>query len=499
MATNASIQRTYRAPCPGCGAPVEFRSAQSTHAVCTYCHTTVVRDGETLKRLGKMAELFDDHSPLQLQAQGQWEGRPFMLVGRIQYRSSSGAWTEWQALFDDGERAWLAEDNGAYVMAREIKTERELPPAEALRLGAATAVEGKRYTVAANDSVTLVSAEGELPKLPPMARSFPMVELRSADNTVLSFDYGGDKPVATLGRPVALEELKFTGLREDSVQESKGRQFACPNCGAQVEVQLADSKSVTCRSCHSLIDLRNGIGGELVHAEQDEPMRPTIPLGSAGQLQGVDWQVVGYQHRLGTEPDDPDEHFGWDEYLLYNRKRGFAFLVDSTEGWSLVRPVTGAPTVSQDFQTAKYLGSAYQLLYSYKAQTTYVAGEFYWPVQRGHTSFNRDYAKQNSLLSMEETPKERTWSAGNKVPSDQVAKAFGLEDKKDLLQRGDVGPVSGKGSGVGCGCATLFLIFFVLVLLVLLLKACDDEDWGSGSGYTSGGRSGSWSSGGSHK
>jgi hypothetical protein len=41
------------------------------HAVCGYCQSTVVRSGEVLTRLGKMAELFDDHSPLQLMASGR--------------------------------------------------------------------------------------------------------------------------------------------------------------------------------------------------------------------------------------------------------------------------------------------------------------------------------------------------------------------------------------------------------------------------------------------
>ena len=77
-------QRYYRAPCPGCGAPVEFRSAQSTHAVCPYCQSTVVRAGETLARTGKMAELFDDFSPLQLFAAGRIDNQPFTLVGRLQ-------------------------------------------------------------------------------------------------------------------------------------------------------------------------------------------------------------------------------------------------------------------------------------------------------------------------------------------------------------------------------------------------------------------------------
>jgi endogenous inhibitor of DNA gyrase (YacG/DUF329 family) len=495
MATS-SVQRTYTAPCPGCGAPVAFRSAQSTHAVCGYCQSTVVRDGETLSRIGKMAELFDDHSPLQLLAQGRFQGRAFTLVGRLQFKSGSGAWTEWIALFDDGSEAVLAEDNGAYVMALPASLERALPQAQQLRLGATTAVGGKPFTVAMNEDVALVSAQGELPKLPPLGKLFSMVELRSADNEVLSIDYGSEPPTLSKGRAVLLEELKLSGLREESTKESAGRQFACPSCGAQVEVRLADSKSITCRSCNSLIDLQQGIGGQLAHATQDEPVQPVIPLGSSGQLQGVHWQVVGFQHRLGTEPDDPDEHFGWDEYLLYNRKRGFCFLVDTTEGWSIVKPATGAPTLSQNLQTANYLGTTYQQQYAYKAETTYVAGEFYWPVERGHRTFNRDYAKGKSLLAMEETPKERTWSVGGKIESDTVAKAFGLEAKRDLLKRGDAGPTTGAG-GLGCGCATLFLIVIAIIILLVLVKACDDGRPGTGGFRSSGGSSsGGWSGGG---
>ena len=97
-----STQRHYRAPCPGCGAPVEFRSAQSTTAVCGYCQSTVVRQGEVLSRVGKMAELFDDHSLLQLMASGTVDGQGFTLVGRLQYKYREGTWTEWQALLNDG-------------------------------------------------------------------------------------------------------------------------------------------------------------------------------------------------------------------------------------------------------------------------------------------------------------------------------------------------------------------------------------------------------------
>ena len=133
---------------------------------------------------------------------------------------------------------------------------------------------------------------------------------------------------------------------------------------------------------------------------QDEPVQPLIAVGSVGLLQGVDWQVVGFQHRMGVAPGD-DEHFGWSEYLLYNKKRGFSFLVDAEDGWSMVKPTTGAPTMAESGARATYLGKVYQQQYAYNAETTYVAGEFYWQVQRGQKTFNRDFANGAALLSME--------------------------------------------------------------------------------------------------
>ena len=260
-----------------------------------------------------------------------------------------------------------------------------------------------------------------------------------------------------------------------------------------MQVQLSTTKSITCGSCASIIDLSSGVGGELRSAEQDEPVRPIIPLGSKGQLQGVHWQVVGFQHRMGVEPGD-DEHFGWSEYLLYNQKRGFAFLVDAEDGWSMVRPTTGAPQMAANGRTAKYMGSTYQLKYTYEAETTYVLGEFYWQVERGQKTSNRDFASAKGLLSMEQSKNELTWSAGDKLASDTVVKAFKLDDKKDLLQRDDPGPfVAAKG----LGCGTLILIAVVLIILLVLLSNCSGSP---GGGYrSSSGSFGGFSTGGGHK
>ena len=489
-------QRFYRAPCPGCGAPVEFKSAQSTHAVCGYCQSTVVRNGDVLSRIGKMAELFDDHSPLQLMASGRitldGQEQSFTLIGRLQYKTEAGVWTEWAAFLPDGSIASLGEDNGSYVFTRPSPAGRDLPEAARFRVGMTTAVNGQPYSVAFSGQAQLIAAQGELAQLPPLGQLFDLVELRSSGGEVLSITYTQDPPHVERGRAVLLEDLHLQGLKDESTKDEKGRQFNCPHCGAPVQVQLSSTKSVTCGSCASIISLEGGVGGELRSAEQDEPVRPVIALGSKGQLQGVHWQVVGFQHRMGAEPGD-DEHFGWSEYLLYNQKRGFAFLVDSEEGWSMVRPTTGAPQLAARGRSATYMGTKYELKYTYEAETTYVLGEFYWQVTRGQKTSNRDFASAKGLLSMEQSPNEVTWSAGDKLSSDTVAKAFKLENQKDLLQRDDPGPfVQPKGN--------LVKTIIVIIIILIILSALDDCSGSSGGSFrSSGGSFGGYSSGGSHK
>jgi hypothetical protein len=196
---------------------------------------------------------------------------------------------------------------------------------------------------------------------------------------------------------------------------------------------------------------------------------------------------------MGVEPGD-DEHFGCNEDLLYNKKRGFSFLVDAEDGCSMVKPTTGAPVMAENGSSASYLGKRYTQQYAYNAETTYVAGEFYWQVERGQKTFNRDFASGNALLSMERSANELTWSSGSKLDSGLVSAAFKLDDKKDMFARGDALPVS-AASGLGCG--TIILIVIVIIVLLVILSTCSGGSSGGSRSY--GGSYGGYSSGGGHK
>jgi ribosomal protein S27E len=510
-------QRAYRAACPGCGAAVEFRSLASTHAVCSYCQSTIVRDGEALSRIGKMSEVFDDYSPLQILSQGKFNSVGFTVIGRLQYKYRDGSWSEWLCALDDGSTASLSEDNGSFVWSKAASTQRTLPKPQQWVIGNTTAINGRSYSVASIEEVSLMSAQGELPKLPPMGQSFTVVELRSASGEVISIDYSAEPPSLSSGVAVNLETLQLTGLRDVSNQTGqggklvKGRHFNCPNCGSSVSVKLETSKSITCGSCNSLIDLSQGIGGELSHAMQDEPVKPLIPMGTVGTLQGKSWQIVGFQHRMGQEVGDEDESFGWDEYLLYNTKTGFQFLVDASDGWSLVKPTTGAPE-AQTSRQVKYQGSTYTQQYAYKAETNYVAGEFYWRVERGQKTYNEDYANGKLVLSREQSAgkgegssgQEVTWSIGSKLDAATVASAFKMQSRTSDFQRSasssDVSPISTEWGSMQTWFWVAVVIIFVLIEMRSCTRSCDPQTENcSSSARSSGGSYGGYSSGGGHK
>lgn len=508
MATSG--QRAYRAACPNCGAPVEFASAASASAVCSYCSSTLVRDGDALRRIGVVGELFDDHTPLQLGAAGKLQGQGFTLLGRLQYGYDGGTWNEWHAVFDNGRSGWLSEDNGAYVFAFDVPMA-EAPPLQALQAGQRVQVGGMVWDVASVVEAKLISAQGELPRPPKLDAPFGVVDLRNGAGEVGTLDYGSAPPGWSIGRSVALSELVLTGLKDTAEKSLGSRGVECPNCGAALAPKLASTQSLACGQCHSVVDISKGVGAELAHYEQNNGGEPQIPLGKTGTLAlggaAAPWQVVGYLERC-TVPEGDDETYYWREYLLWNREQGFVFLVDSSEGWSWVRPMTGVPRLRGD--RADHNGSSFQLKETYTAKITWVLGEFYWRVKRDERARVSDYAAGAKRLSREMAGSEVTWSVGQTLDAAVVAKAFGLAVPQALAR--DVAPTSG-----GLSTAKVVLIFIVIVILLLLFERCSNDDCdgvrsafgessqeyrqclnnrSSGGSGRSGGSSGGWSSGG---
>jgi hypothetical protein len=482
--TDQTLQRAWRANCSFCGAPVEFQSAASPMAVCSFCRSTLVRDGETLRRIGESAQLFDDHSPLMLGGRGKYQGEPFTLIGRVQlaYRDEGGLdgrWTEWHALFDNGRSGSLSEDNGAYVFSFALPPS-TLPDLSKAALGSAVFVANKPWVLSSRVQVKVHAAQGELAQVPDLQHSYAVVELRNTNGEVLSIESASQPPRMDVGRSVQLPDLGLSGVADaKDVAESKvkAKGIECPHCGTALTPELDSTKSIVCTSCRSVIDISKGLGADLKYYRQDNTLPPLIPLGKVGTLKVGprfnNWQVVGYQERCDVPADSDEEQTFWREYLLYNRLMGFAFLVDAQDGWSVVRPVTGVPAMKGD--SLEYQGATYRKRYTYPAKTTYVLGEFYWPVSKEQRSLNTDFAGQGSnahlRLNREQTGNEITWSAGEALRDEDVMKAFNVSAAQMGVFKRDVkAGISLDGDWIK---AAMWVAF--IIVIAIMLARCDED------------------------
>ena len=532
MATDPAPQRAYRAACPSCGAPVEFRSAASASAVCSFCKSTLLRDGEALRRIGVTSELFDDHSPLQLGAAGRFQGEAFTLVGRLQYGYDAGTWNEWHALFDNGRSGWLSEDNGAYVFSFDAPLTEPAPPVATLAAGRRQRVGGQAWDIASVTTARLIAAQGELLSAPRLAGSFVVADLRNPQGEVGTLDYSDAAGAHwSVGRGVALFELALTGLRETTEKTLGARGIECPSCGASLEVKLASTQSIACHQCKAVIDLGAGVGGGLAHYRQansgHDGAEPSLPLGrtatlALGREGALPWTVVGFIERCDIPADDEDETTYWREYLIYNQQAGFAFLVDAEDGWSWVRPVTGTP--QKIGRQVMWEGVRYDERDTYGAKVTWVQGEFYWRVQRDERAVVTDYhgsgTSHRKRLSREQTGSEVTWSAGELIDAPVLAKAFGVPISGPTGLAADALPLSTLSSITGKGTPTIVWIVIALFVLLFILDSCSDDcedvraafgassaeyqqckrsSGGSGVRIGGGGSYGGYSSGGGHK
>ena len=156
----------------------------------------------------------------------------------------------------------------------------------------------------------------------------------------------------------------------------------------------------------------------------------------------------------------------------------------------------------------KYQGSTFTQQYAYKAETNYVAGEFYWRVERGQTTYNEDYASGKLLLSREQSAgssgQEVTWSIGSKLEASTVASAFKMQNRSADFQRSatssDVGPISGDWGSMQAWFWVVVIIIFVLIEMRSCSRDCDPQRENCASSYRStGGSYGGYSSGGGHK
>ena len=433
------------ANCPACGAPVEFKSGQSIVVICTYCRSAVARTDRGLNDLGKVAELVETGSPLDVGLRGKWKDVPFELTGRAQLgHEMGGQWDEWYATFSNGWLGWLAEAQGRFYFTFQypIPNGVQLPEFDQLQLG--QHVPGLDWSspliVAETGRATALGAQGEIPYLLTPGETYYYADLSGANNSFGTLDYNQTPPLVFLGQQVTLEELGITTTRKPEREERRvgAAQLSCPHCAGPLELRAPDkTERVTCPNCNSLLDVNQG---QLSYLKTlDAPsFQPLIPLGTVGEVPEGKMTLIGAMSRSVTI--DGTQYY-WSEYLLYNPQVGFRWLVNSDAHWNYVQAVPPGE-VSETGKYASYNGKSYKIFQDAPCQVESVIGEFYWKVEAGEKVRGVDYVAAPYMLSKEVStiyisdPEEPTktrrvageinWSLGTYIPVPQIEKAFSV-------------------------------------------------------------------------
>ena len=431
------------ANCPACGAQVEFKSGQSIVVICSYCRSAVARTDRDLKDLGKVAELVETGSPLDVGLRGKWKDVPFELTGRAQLgHEMGGQWDEWYATFSNGWLGWLAEAQGRFYITFQYQIPEgvQLPPFDQLQLG--QPVPGLPWPtpliVAETGRATALGAKGEIPYLLTPGETYYYADLSGVDQSFGTLDYNQSPPLVFLGQQVTLEELGITTTRTPEKEERRvgAAQVSCPNCAGPLELRAPDkTERVTCPNCNSLLDVNQGQLQYLKTLERK--WQPDIPIGTVGEVPEGKMTVIGAMARSVTI--DGTQYF-WSEYLLYNPQVGFRWLVNSDNHWNYVRAIPPGQVV-ESAKSVSHNGKNYKIFQDAQATVEAVVGEFYWKVEAGEKVQGVDYVAAPYMLSKEVStyvsdPSEAgktqramgeiNWSLGTYIPVPQIEKAFSI-------------------------------------------------------------------------
>lgn len=397
-------------------------------AVCGFCRTTMLKDADSVRDLGKMAEVLEDYSPIRIGVSGVFNQHAFTVIGRIQLRYDAGFWNEWYVISDEGRPAWLSDASGQFAVTAEAAGPPDPPKFGSLRAGNRVNLGDAVYIASDVRSAKCVAGQGELP-----FQVGPGWEARVADfrrgRQFLTLDYSdGEVPKVYRGQAVGLDELKCQLLRApDEIRDTAGRfkgkvgTLACPSCGASASYTPGATTHLVCPSCRAQIDTSGAMAEVIAAGERVAAVKTTLELGAKATIDREPWTLIGLMRR---EEIGEGEDSQWTEYLLYSEKKGFQWLIETREGWEAAFVLDEWPQWDGGNQATLAEGS-YGKIYDYGARVVFAAGAFNWRVAVGDRVRVTDYRAGDGKLSMEASAEEITWSRSAALDADQVMAWFG--------------------------------------------------------------------------
>ncbi len=478
--------------CPNCGAPMTWKLAGARAQVCKYCKFLVARTDRGMAAIGRVADLVEIPSPLQLGTTGYWSGKRFEVQGRIQLDRVGAASAPWQEFFitlvDTDEGWWIAFAQGRWYATREVTPAPPLPAFYGLRPGVPLQLpQAGPVTVNEVGQRKVVSAEGELSNVPVPGAVSQYVDFSGPSGRFGTIDYGDGRSLPAslyVGTQFDPATFKLDSGQPLQAAEAKVEAVTCPGCGGSLPlVAPGTTERIVCKYCGQISDVGKGGSMEALGHAQRPPSHPFVPLGAEGQLRGMRVICIGFVVR-GTTVEG--SRYNWREYLLYaGPSVGYLWLMEEDGKWQLVTPLSPGEVAVAGLG-ATYRGAGYHYKQSVSAQVEYVVGEFYWKVARGETVQASEYEGPGGIVSVEKDANEVNVSFCTPLTPTEIGQAFRIAPPPapaSAFFGGDGSSTSySSGEGLGSGAGLRAVGWIIVVIVIILFLAASDCDGGSSGG-----------------
>lgn len=202
------------ATCPNCGAAIKFLWSSAVQTTCEFCRSILVRHDVNLEKVGQVADLPPDSSPIRIATEGTFGKKSFVAVGRILYEYEQGGWNEWHIVFNDGSSGWLSDAQCDYAVSFLTPPPGPLPTADGITRGQDFTWNDTRYEVTSITRAHYKGVQGELPFEYWDKHDMVFADLRSPDARFATIDYSETPPLLFLGEAVEFDDLHLKNLHQ---------------------------------------------------------------------------------------------------------------------------------------------------------------------------------------------------------------------------------------------------------------------------------------------
>lgn len=185
--------------CPSCAGAIDLRLPKGRFAVCGHCGSDLDLRKAAPELLLKRTS--PQPSPpgwggLTVGARGLLHGKAATVAGRVRYKagdwSESWSWDEWFLAYDDGNVAYLQDDEGSLTLFRPFVPAHAVAPSE-LRAGNYAKLDhGSPAMIEEVAEARIVFSEGEVPFVPDPTKAIGYADLVS-DAYTYSVEWTGDE------------------------------------------------------------------------------------------------------------------------------------------------------------------------------------------------------------------------------------------------------------------------------------------------------------------